>query len=282
MRLAILGPTPGYDLYADVWPHTYERYRRVLVEAGIEVEQSPWTEPLAPGFDAALGLGAWGYHLEPRRWLEVLSGWSGPPLLNPPAVMAWNTRKTYLAELAAAGAPVTPTLAFDGELTPRDLQRARERFGVDTLVAKPAVAASGYGACRLEPGEVPPTGLGETLVQPFMDSVSGEGELSLFHFGGRFSHAVRKVAAEGDFRVQAEYGGAQPPTEAPAEALRAAAEVLAVAPSPLTYARVDMVRGPDGRFVLMELELIEPELYLGMAPDGGRLFADAVRQTIAA
>lgn len=282
MRLAILSPTPGYDLYAEVWPQSFERYRQVLAEAGVTAEQAPWTDPLPEGFDAALGLGAWGYHLQPRAWLDILKGWNGPPLLNPPAIMAWNTRKTYLAELAGLGAPVVPTQTIAGAPSDADLERARQDFGSEILVVKPDIAASGQGASKLRPGDPIPTGLKDVLVQPFMDAVSGEGELSLFYFGGRFSHAVRKVAAEGDFRVQAEYGGAQTPTTAPTEALEAAEAVLAVAPSPINYARVDLVRGPEGRFLLMELELIEPELYLGMAPDGGRLFAEAVREAIAA
>jgi hypothetical protein len=281
VRLAVLVPDASELTYRTVWPVSFEAYRAVLASVGIEAIPLPWTSPLPADVDAAAALLAWGYHTEPERWLSKLRDWpAGVPLINPPTVLAWNTRKTYLAELAQAGAPVVPTLVVEGALTDIDLAEARARFATDTLVAKPIVAASAYRTLKLGLHDAAPASVSAVLVQPFMAAVADEGEYSLFHFGGRFSHAVRKVAAAGDFRVQAEYGGAQTPAEAPGEALEAAAKVLALAPGPLAYARVDMVRGPDGQFLLMELELIEPELYLGMAPDGGRAFAQALVEAV--
>ena len=106
--------------------------------------------------------------------------------------------------------------------------------------------------------------------------MTGEGELSLIYFGGRFSHALRKVPAAGDFRVQVQHGGANTAIAASADARAAAERVLAAARRPLTYARVDLIRAADGQLRLMELEAIEPDLFLDMSPDCGAAFAQAM------
>jgi hypothetical protein len=119
------------------------------------------------------------------------------------------------------------------------------------------------------------------MVQPFIESIRTEGEFSLFYFGGALSHAIRKVPKAQDFRVQEEHGAS---IEAilPDPSLVACADgILAlVAPAPV-YARCDLVRGPDGRFLLMELELIEPSMYLRMHPEAPQRFARAFDRHVA-
>jgi hypothetical protein len=114
------------------------------------------------------------------------------------------------------------------------------------------------------------------LAQPWIESITSIGEYSLIFFAGAFSHAVSKVPVPGEFRVQPEYGGIIARCDPPAGALEVAAAALAAAPATATYARVDLVAGNDGAFQVIELELIEPALFLAQAPEAGPLFAAAV------
>ena len=194
-------------------------------------------------------------------------------MLNPPEVLAWNSHKGYLVEIAGAGVPVVPTrLVAAGEGA--GLSAGERELA---LVVKPAVSSGSRGAERFGPGDPAAAAHladlvaeGDALVQPYVESVAEHGERSLIFLGGRLSHAVDKVPAPGDYRVQEMYGGRYR-AHSPTAAEQAAAErALAAAPTAgLLYARVDMVEGPDGPQV-MELELIEPELFLGFdagAPD---------------
>ncbi len=228
--------------------------------------------------EAVSPLLAWGYHQKPEEWaalLERLAAHDGP-VVNRPADLAWNTRKTYLAELEAKGAPIVPTLFVDA-VTPEAVAEARGRFGGE-IILKPQVSAGAFDTVRLTPGETLSGGpAGPAMLQPFLPAVSGEGELSLLFFGGVFSHAVAKRAKAGDFRVQVQYGGLYAPFEPSAEAMAAAKAVLAASGRDFTYARIDLIRDRDGALKLMELEALEPDLYLEHAPDGGAAFARAVR-----
>nr|WP_238338130.1 hypothetical protein [Pedococcus badiiscoriae] len=153
--------------------------------------------------------------------------------------------------------------------------------GWGDVVIKPAVDGGARGALRTAASSDEAAEhltrlveAGDTIVQPFAPSVE-QGETSLFFFGGGFSHAVRKVPKAGDYRVQALHGGSEEvhvPT--PAE-LDVATRAMALAPDDLVYARVDLI-DVDGQPTLMELELIEPDLFLRMAPGSAERFAAAV------
>jgi hypothetical protein len=257
------------------------RLAKALAPAGIAIQAHPMSEPLAPGAPA-LALLVWGYHLDPGAWLDRLDSWeaAGVRLHNPAPALRWNTAKTYLCELEQAGAPVIPTLAVT-DATTADLAEARRRFGTEVLVVKPQIGASAHGAEILRPGDRP-TLPGPAILQPYYASVRTAGELSLMFFAGRFSHAVRKTPGAGDFRVQEEHGGSSVPVVPPPEAIRAAEQVLEAAPRGLTYARVDLLPDAQGRHRLMELELIEPQLFLAHAPDGGAALGHALAETLAA
>jgi hypothetical protein len=114
------------------------------------------------------------------------------------------------------------------------------------------------------------------LVQPWIEKITDSGEWSLMFFGGAFSHAVAKVPVPGEFRVQPEYGGIIDRCDPPPGAIALAEAALNAAPAPSTYARVDMVEGNGGGLQIIELELIEPALFLDRAPDAGPRFASAV------
>ena len=118
--------------------------------------------------------------------------------------------------------------------------------------------------------------VGPAIVQPYLPAIESAGELSMIFFGGAYSHSVRKLPQPGDFRVQPEYDGIITACSPEPDEMDAARLILAAVEEDLLYARVDLTRGLDGRPVLIELELIEPDLYLGYDPRRGAGFADAL------
>jgi hypothetical protein len=106
--------------------------------------------------------------------------------------------------------------------------------------------------------------------------VEGEGELSLLFIEGEFTHAIRKQPAPGDFRVQHEYGGSEERVEPSGEELALGQAALNAAGFKTLYARVDVMRGNDGALCLMELELVEPALFFGHAPEAARRLAGGI------
>jgi glutathione synthase/RimK-type ligase-like ATP-grasp enzyme len=284
LRLAILTAAADEPRFAQIVERWFERLAGALRGQAIEAEARRWTDPGdLGGFDAIAPLLAWSYHERPDEWRALLDGLerSGARVVNGVDVLRWNTCKTYLSELESAGAPVVPTL-FVSRLTAETVAQAHDRFGPD-LIAKPQISGGSHQTVRLAPGDhLQGAPAGPAMLQPFMPSVSGEGELSLLFFDGVFSHAVGKVAKAGDFRVQFQHGGLNSGIVAPPEALAAAERVLTAAGRPLTYARVDLIRDPQGGLRLMELEAIEPDLYLEFAPDGGAAFARATRRAMEA
>lgn len=238
----------------------------------------PWTAPLQGDHGVVLPLLAWGYQSRGDDWSKALDAWeaAGIPVANPVPLMRWNTDKRYLFDLEAKGVPVIPTL-FAPALSEADIAVARVGFG-DTVIVKPPVSGGSDGTYRLAPGDGIPEDVRGTpmLIQPMMAAIATEGEYSLFYFGGVLSHAILKVPSAGDFRVQEQFGGREITVDAPAEACAVAEQALRAAPGEALYARIDMVRDANGALRLMELELIEPSLFLSHAPDGGKRFADTL------
>ena len=276
MRAAILVPAPGFH---EAWDWAYDVEAEALRRAGMEVEPRPWSDPGdLTGVDLVMPLVAWGYHLDPPRWHALLDRLeaSSAVTLNPVALLRWNSDKRYLTELSEAGIATVPTRLVDG-LDDAALAEARADYG-DVLVIKPPVSASADGTFRLGPIDpIPAEARGRTMmIQPFLRSVIDEGEYSVMLFGARFSHCIVKRPKTGDYRVQPHLGGSEQPVAAPEGAVALAEAALAAAPCEAAYARVDMVRGNDGLLSVIELELIEPALWLQHAPDGGASFAAAI------
>jgi glutathione synthase/RimK-type ligase-like ATP-grasp enzyme len=275
-RIAILVPDPDYP---EKWGWAFDRQAAVLRSHGADVHTRPWTDPGdLSGFDVVTPLVAWGYNRQPERWLATLDALEAAaiPLCNPAALLRWNSDKRYLEELGAKGIVTVPTRMVDA-LDQASLAEARADFG-DDLVVKPPVSAGADGTYRLAPADrIPADVAGRAMmVQPFLPSVMDEGEYSLMLFGGNFSHAIVKRPKAGDYRVQPHLGGRDEKCEPPSGAIELARLALDEAPAPPTYARVDLVRGLDGQLAVIELELIEPALWLDHAPDGGASFAAAM------
>jgi glutathione synthase/RimK-type ligase-like ATP-grasp enzyme len=281
MRVAILTPAPDY--WED-WAWAYDVEAAALARAGFEVEPLAWTSAgdLA-GFEAVLPLVVWGYHCRIEEWLALLErveANGAPPMINPAALLRWNSDKAYLEELAAKGVPTVASRTVES-LDEESLDGARVSFG-EHLVIKPLVSAAADDTFRIGPGDgVPNCVRGRRmLVQPFMPAISTVGEYSLMLFGGEFSHAIVKRPKAGDFRVQPHLGGSETPCAPPDGAIDLARAALAAAPAAATYARVDMIEDPSGELLIMELELIEPALWLQHSPDGGTAFARAIRSAV--
>lgn len=276
----ILVPARDEARFANSWSPLFERLAAPLRAKGLSVASQPWTDPIEKD-QAKLVMPslAWGYHGRQDEWFAFLDSLErdGIRVANPADVMRWNSTKTYLVELAAKGAPVVPTHAHD-LLTREHVRAAFDAFGVEELVVKPQVSAGSHETIRVKRhgGSLAGGPSGPALIQPFLPAVGEEGELSLFFFDGQFSHAVTKVAVAGDFRVQPQFGGQVSEIAPEREALRAAEMVLEAAGPALTYARVDLIRGLEHTPQLMELEVIEPDLFLEHAHDHGAAFAQAV------
>lgn len=268
----VLMPATGDD-YAEMAADELEPYHQPFAEAGLVIRPRPWDLGSGEG-DATLAFFAWGYHTQVDRWLALLATWPAESvLLNPPALLAWNTRKTYLAELEAKGIPIVPSRFGDADQASVDA--AFDHFGVDTLVVKPQISAGSYQTIRVSRGDrVEP--LAAAITQPFIPSVGDEGELSIFFIGGTFSHAARKVARAGDFRVQPQFGGVFTPLDPAPEAVALARQVVAALPVAPLYARVDLLRLADGTLALIEVEAIEPDLYPDIDPSVPARLAAAV------
>lgn len=278
-RVAILVPTPDYD---EDWSAAYALKAKALMRAGLAVEQRIWTDPGdLSGFDLVVPIFAWGYQRDVLRWYGLLDRLEADalPVVNPAPLLRWNTDKAYLADLDGHGVAVVPTVAV-AALDEASLADARAVLGAAEVVIKPAISGGADGTHRLDGRDaIPADALGQRrLVQPLMPGITRDGEFSLFVMDGKLSHAIIKRPRPGDFRVQEQFGGQEYAWEATPEARGLADAALAACPSPPVYARVDMVGDAAGKLHIMELELIEPSLFLQFSPDGGAAFAAAIRR----
>ncbi|MEW9622637.1 ATP-grasp domain-containing protein [Rhodanobacter geophilus] len=260
--------------------------------AGLGVRATPcvWNDPDVDWsrYDAVLIRTVWDYfkhHSQFLHWLDRLDA-LGVPTINGSRLLRWNSDKRYLAQLETLGIATIPTRF----VTHAELGAALAATEGREMVVKPSVSGGAWRTVRGTVGdpafaqaarELPP---GDYLLQPFVPAVVEQGEWSLLFFGGRFSHAVVKRPARGDYRVQNEHGGRTEAAEPEAATLAAARQVLATCASlglgEAVYARVDGVVA-DGRFLLMELELIEPSLFLADRPDAAERFAHLVAARLA-
>lgn len=270
---------------ADAFEHDYQlgALRDGLAGSGAEVIDLDWRGPLEAfaGFDLALLGTPWDYTEHRDEFLiriEALEA-QGIKVCNSSQVVRWNSDKFYLEQLAELGAPSIPTLWSDdpGEA---EIRAAFAHFGTDRVVAKRRVGAGARGQESFKANDpaLPGWRMGQAgMIQPFLPAIAQEGEYSFIFVDGSFSHALLKQTAPGDYRIQSLYGGKETAiTPAPAD-LSAAAAIMALLPfADLLYARIDMVRGMDGRLAVIEAEVIEPYLYPQQGPEFGRMLASAV------
>lgn len=262
-----------------------------LVTKGIDLHREVWNAPEADWktYDGVILKSPWDYHekhSEFLRWLDQLDR-QNIRVFNSAGVIRWNSDKHYLQDILDSGLPAIPTLYLEKNsiIDPgvnyfRALQTSR-------LVVKPCISAGAKNTVLVTPEELPElTPLINTwlqdeayMMQPFVEEILA-GEWSLLFFGGKYSHSLLKTPQEQDFRVQHYLGGKVSYREAGEALVKQAAEfVSAFAPDTL-YARVDGVMIGD-TFHLMELELIEPYLFLDNQPERLENYYRALKSKIA-
>lgn len=249
-----------------------------LAERGIEAVPAVWDDSAVDWgrFDLVVVRSTWDY--AERRgdflaWAERL-----PRVLNPPAVLRWNTDKHYLRELERAGIPVVPTRFVE----PGESFEAPE----GRYVVKPAVSAGARYSASYESGEDARAHVAHlheldrsVMIQPYLEGVDEQGETALIYLGGKYSHTVRKTAllrpgmTPGDALYLEE--DLRPATPTTSERRVADRALRTLASDNLLLARVDLLPTSEGPVVL-EVELTEPSLWLGYAPGATERFADAI------
>ena len=258
----------------------------LLKERGFDVATAVWDDPSvdwAKGGNVIIR-STWDYNLRHAAflaWAESVAAVA--PLYNPISLVRWNLHKGYLAELAERDVPVVQTRWLDRKTTVDLAQFLRER-GWETAVVKPAIGLSTFGVRRVTGTCDDQAHVDELLqshdvmVQPYMRSVEDHGERSLMFIGGVYSHAARKTA----FQALLPAGEAgERPAEATATEMAVAVKAMRVLPAPALYARVDLVHDDHGQPLIIEVELIEPTLFLSMHPRAPERFADALMELAA-
>jgi glutathione synthase/RimK-type ligase-like ATP-grasp enzyme len=250
---------------------------------GVEARWVCWDDPDVDwsAADLVAVRSTWDYDGRLPEFL-AWAGSVGPTLLNGADLFAWNTDKSYLVRLRASGLPIVPTLVAEDE---DDLPTAIASY--DVAVVKPCVGADGRGVVVFDGTGLGPADLDEAtlgpgpwVVQPLVESVRTDGEHSVFVLGGEPVGQVRKVPAGKEIRVHETYGGSTVAVDLDPEAAALARRAVEVAERvvgrTLVYARVDLLRMPDGALAVSELEVTEPGLYLDVLPANADAFADAV------
>ena len=254
---------------------------------GIETVAAVWDDPAIrwQDFDAVILRSCWDYHHKPeafRRWLDDLTA-AGVKLWNPAAIVRWNMDKLYLRDLAERGVPI-PRTVWIAAGQPLELTSVFLQQDFAQAVIKPAISATAFNTFQSSrkdalQDQVKLDAILEksgALVQEFLPEIVSYGEWSLLFFEGQYSHAVLKRPMPGDFRVQNDFGGSYTPAVPPPQLIAQAVAILQTVDQPLLYARVDGVDRAD-RFVLIELELIEPALFLRAEASAPERFAQAIQ-----
>ena len=273
--LALKDLTPDDRLAADA-----------LARRGITVVPAVWNDPKVDwaGFDRVIVRSPWDYHEHAGdflAWFSTLDR-AGVPVHNPTSVLRWNLDKVYLRWIEERGGSVVPT-----EWIPKggrvDVAEVLDRRGWSKGVVKPTISASAHNTWIVSPATsasdakkiAPILERSGLMIQPFLAEIETEGEVSMLFYGGKYSHAVRKRPAVGDFRVQTEHGGTVEPATPSAETVREAQMIVDLRGDELLYARVDGVVVGD-EFLLMEFEVLEPQLFFPFHPQAAERFAEAV------
>lgn len=258
-----------------------------LQQKGLQVEMAVWNDPAVKWetYDLVILKSPWDYHEQPEAfyaWLRSMKE-KGVRLLNPPELVIWNSNKKYLLEIAAAGMAVIPTILLPQGSRP-GLDAFFSRWGTDRIVIKPCVSAGAKNTILLRRDQADDEmdmlyallQQEDYLAQPYLAEVE-EGEWSFLFFGGKFSHSLLKRPKSGDFRVQHIHGGTFEQAETGAVFEEKAAEFVRRFGKGTLYARVDgLIK--NNEFYLMELELIEPYLFLSTAPHGFENYYKALQQ----
>ena len=263
-----------------------EMLKHALQQTGLKVGKVSWSNP---DFDwhstqAVLFKSTWDYfdrYDEFSTWLNQVK--QHAVVINPIDIIEWNLNKKYLIDLQNKGVRIVESAIIEQGKSVA-LESYFEQFGVSNIIVKPLVSGAARNTFKVSQDNLQEIQdqfdqliLDEGyMVQPFQKNIMGQGEISLMIMGGQFTHAVQKIAKAGDFRVQDDHGGTVHPYFASAEEKAFAEQAIAACdPMPL-YARVDVVRDNNDQLALMELELIEPEMFFRFEQSATFKLADSI------
>lgn len=257
-----------------------------LRELGWHIEDLNWHDSSNNynKFDLVIVRSTWDYQQSPSAFLQCLERIeaSSARLENPFELMRWNIDKRYLKELEQKGVATLPTIWLD-EYEQSAIEQSFDDFECEEIIVKPQLSANADFTYRLthasfqqQSSQLEGQLVGKPLMlQAFEKSIIEEGEYSLFYFNSEFSHAINKLPAKRDFRVQEEHGGTLLSVKPSAEMLALSEQTLAALPNRALYARVDILQTSRG-LAIIEVELIEPSLYFNMDEGSAKRFAEAI------
>ncbi|MEE9131039.1 MAG: hypothetical protein V3T84_13555 [Phycisphaerales bacterium] len=259
-----------------------------FAERGVQISHPAWDDASIDWsvFDACLIRTTWDYqekHETFIAWAEHVD--QVTRLFNPVAIVRWNTHKTYLRDLAERGAPIAPTVWLDAGSTV-DVKEIVNSQGWSRAFIKPFIGSTSRETLRFDADEqgliaaqahldrlLPNEGV---MIQPYLERVETEGELSAIFIDGEITHTVRKIPVPGDYRVQNDFGARDEPFEFEATELDQARQIVNLVDGDLLYARVDFLRDDADRLCLSELEMVEPSLFFRHGRHAAGALAEAV------
>lgn len=287
----------GFVSCVELGGHTLDDELIVAALADLDIRTVPvfWDEDgTSTELDAVVLRSPWNYHLRPDAFLDWVDRAARSTIVfNDPKILRWNAHKGYLFDLECAGIPIAPTVLCT-KWEACDLRAVMEGHEWNRVVIKPAISASSFmtaivgqpsagegGNVRyrsLEDGQQLLDSILETrdaLVQPFLPAIFERGERCLTFIDGQFSHAIRKAPFT-------DIGGGGESVVAEQCEIQLGLRALALVAEVPLYARVDLLRADDGGDLLMELELIDPELYMRFDSKAPRRFAAALVRRVPA
>jgi glutathione synthase/RimK-type ligase-like ATP-grasp enzyme len=266
------------------------RLLHYLQAKGLDIRPEIWTDATVnwQSYDLAILKSPWDYFDKIQQfyhWLSHLEKLQ-VPLLNPAPVVKWNGDKHYLTDIADKGLRVTPTLYLEQGQMP-ELDQYFDVFHTEKIIVKPCISGGSKNTFAITRADIArTTSLLQPLLeqetfmaQPFLPQIQETGEWSFIFFNGQFSHSLLKKAKPGDFRVQHYLGGTIHAGPAPAQLLSEATAYVEAFAKDCLYARVDGLE-VNKHFLLMELELIEPFLFLFTHPDSYKNYYQALRRML--
>lgn len=261
-----------------------------LKNTGIEVHIHAWDAPIQwSDYDACLFRSVWDYQEQPTKFLHWLEQTEPvTQFINSAAIIKWNTDKKYLKELADFGVSIAPTVWLDANKT-HDLKTLINQFDATQYFLKPVIGADSSGTYRFSNNgdeliaaqkhldEISKSH--EMMLQPYLNSVETQGETSGMFFASNYSHGVRKIPVNGDYRVQDTFGATDVPYDLNAAEMalsKACLYFLAEKFGTIVYARFDFLQDADGSVYLNEAELFEPSLFFNHDPLAAARLAQSI------
>ncbi len=261
-------------------------------ERGVRISHPVWDDASIDwrAFDACLIRTTWDYqekHEAFIAWAEQVD--QVTRLFNPLSIVRWNSHKTYLRDLAERGAPIAPTVWLDAD-TKANVKEIVNSHGWERAFIKPFIGSTSRETLRFDADEeglsaaqahldrlLPNEGV---MIQPYLERVETEGELSAIFIDGEITHTVRKIPVPGDYRVQDDFGASDEPLAFGDAELDLARRIMRLVEGDLLYGRVDFLRDNSGQLCLSELELVEPSLFFRHGGHAGKLLAEALTRRL--